>query len=163
MIKIDAGDFFLIEPSEEYSEQIAEYKQAFLDTNSSMDGCGPLRKSENPTLYIAECKKSMEAAKKFFAQYFPDFKYKVFTCHSWLIDEDLKEFLPENSNIVKFGDMFYRAKNYDSNALLRYIFHWDTNEINLRYAYSSSAFAEKIKAAVLKGRVFHETLGIIKA
>jgi len=57
MIKIDTGDFFLIEPNEEYSEQIAEYKQAFLDTNSSMDGCGPLRKSENPTAYIAECKK----------------------------------------------------------------------------------------------------------
>ena len=57
MIKIDAGDFFLVEPSDDYSEQIAEYKQAFLDANSSMDGCGPLRKSENPTAYIAECQK----------------------------------------------------------------------------------------------------------
>ena len=44
MIKIDAGDFFLVEPSEEYTEQIAEYKQAFLDANSSMDGCGPPRR-----------------------------------------------------------------------------------------------------------------------
>ena len=57
MIKIDAGDFFLVEPSDDYSEQIAEYKQAFLDANSSMDGCGPLRKSKNPTAYIAECQK----------------------------------------------------------------------------------------------------------
>ena len=110
-----------------------------------------------------ECKKSISEAKLFFAKYFPDYKYKVFTCHSWLIDEDLKEYLPETSNIIKFGNMFYRAKNYDSNALLRYIFRWDTNEINLKYAYSSSAFAEKIKAAVLKGKVFHETLGVIKA
>lgn len=57
MIKIDAGDFFLVEPSEEYAEQIAEYKQACLDAYSSMDGCGPLRKSENPIAYIAECRK----------------------------------------------------------------------------------------------------------
>ncbi len=57
MIKIDAGDFFLVEPCEEYAEQIAEYKQACLDADSSMDGCGPLRKSENSIAYIAECKK----------------------------------------------------------------------------------------------------------
>ena len=57
MIKIDAGDFFLIEPSKEYAEQIAEYKQAFLDRNSSMDGCGPLRRCEDSLTYIEECKK----------------------------------------------------------------------------------------------------------
>lgn len=57
MIKIDAGDFFLVEPSEEYAEQIAEYRQDFLDTKSSMDGCGPLRRCENPKEYILECKK----------------------------------------------------------------------------------------------------------
>ncbi len=57
MIKIDDGDFFLVEPGEEYAKQIAEYKQACLDADSSMDGCGPLRKSEDPIEYIAECKK----------------------------------------------------------------------------------------------------------
>ena len=57
MIKIDAGDFFLIEPSEEYADQIAEYKQAFLDTDCSMDGCGPLRRCEDALTYIAECRK----------------------------------------------------------------------------------------------------------
>lgn len=56
MIKIDADNFFLIEPSEIYAEQIAEYKQAFLDTNSSMDGCGPLRRCEDPIAYIEECR-----------------------------------------------------------------------------------------------------------
>ena len=57
MIKIDAGEFFLVEPCEEYAEQIAEYKQAFLDADSSMDGCGPLRRCEDSLTYIAECKK----------------------------------------------------------------------------------------------------------
>lgn len=110
-----------------------------------------------------ECKKSMEMAKEFFGKYFPDFKFKHFTCHSWLIDADLKEYLPEGSNIIKFGDMFYRAQNHNSNALLRYIFRWDTNELNLRYAVATSSFAERIRKAVLGGKVFHETLGVIKA
>lgn len=57
MIKIDAGNFCLIEPSEIYAEQIREYRQDFLDTNCSMDGCGPLRKCEDPITYISECEK----------------------------------------------------------------------------------------------------------
>lgn len=57
MIKIDAGDFFLTEPSEKYAEQIAEYRQEFLIAESSMDGCGPLRRIENPIDYISECQK----------------------------------------------------------------------------------------------------------
>ena len=57
MIKINAGEFFLVEPCEEYAEQIAEYKQSFLDADSSMDGCGPLRRCEDPLTYISECRK----------------------------------------------------------------------------------------------------------
>lgn len=57
IITIDASDFYLVEPSEIYAEQIHEYRQDFLDTNCSMDGCGPLRKCEDPITYISECKK----------------------------------------------------------------------------------------------------------
>lgn len=57
MIKLDTGDFFLTEPSEVYAEQIGEYRQEFLDAGSSMDGCGPLRKCEDPITYISECRK----------------------------------------------------------------------------------------------------------
>ena len=110
-----------------------------------------------------ECKKSIEMAKEFFKKYFPEFDYKAFVCDSWLLDSDLKEFLSKDSNIIKFGDMFTRIRNNDSNALLRYLFRWDTNEINLRYAYPTSTFAERIRQAVLGGKTFHETLGVIKA
>ena len=57
MIQIDAEGFCLVEPSEIYAEQIREYRQDFLDTNCSMDGCGPLRKYKNPIKCISECKK----------------------------------------------------------------------------------------------------------
>lgn len=57
MIKIDAGDFFLVEPSEIYADAVVEYRTEFLDAGSSMDGAGPLRTHEDPIAYIAECEK----------------------------------------------------------------------------------------------------------
>lgn len=61
IIEPATGDFLLVEPNEAYAKQISEYRQAFLDADSSMDGCGPLRRFEDPLAYIAECKKYTSA------------------------------------------------------------------------------------------------------
>lgn len=45
----------LIRPSSEYASQIMEYRQEFLDAGDSMDGCGPLRRIEDPYEYIKTC------------------------------------------------------------------------------------------------------------
>ena len=113
-------------------------------------------------LDIGECEKSFAMAKEFFARYFPDFKYTVFTCHSWLLDPTLKKYLSESSNIIKFGDMWTRVSDDDSYALIRYIFRWDANENNFHEMTPPSGFAERVKEAVLGGEIFHETLGVIK-
>ena len=42
----------LTEPSEEYASRIAAYRQAFLDSGDSMDGCGPLRIMADPLEWI---------------------------------------------------------------------------------------------------------------
>lgn len=49
-------DFILIRPTSEYASQISEYRQEFLDAGDSMDGCGPLRRIEDPEEYIKICK-----------------------------------------------------------------------------------------------------------
>ena len=38
---------YLIKPSEDYLDQVTEYKNEFLAANSSMDGCGPLDRTED--------------------------------------------------------------------------------------------------------------------
>lgn len=43
----------LIEPSEEYAEQIRAYRNEFLKTGESMDGTGNLRRLEDPAEWIA--------------------------------------------------------------------------------------------------------------
>ena len=48
--------YILTKPTDEYSTQIAEYRQEFLDAGDSMDGCGSLRVMENPFDFIKKCK-----------------------------------------------------------------------------------------------------------
>ena len=49
-------DMILIKPTTEYAFQIAEYRQEFLNAGDSMDGCGPLRRTESPEEYLELCK-----------------------------------------------------------------------------------------------------------
>lgn len=48
-------EFILVRPTSEYANQIAEYRQEFLDVGDSMDGTGPLRRFEKPEEYIKTC------------------------------------------------------------------------------------------------------------
>ena len=49
-----------------------------------------------------ECRKSMEKMQEFFRIYRPELDWRAFICHSWLLDPQLQELLPESSNIVQF-------------------------------------------------------------
>ncbi|MBE5784877.1 MAG: GNAT family N-acetyltransferase [Clostridiales bacterium] len=50
-------EFILTRPTNEYAVEIAQYRQEFLAAGSSMDGTGPLRKTEDPEEYIKICAK----------------------------------------------------------------------------------------------------------
>lgn len=52
------------------------------------------------------CDESFLQARAFFAQYFPDETYRVGVCTSWLLDEQLAEYLDPDSNIVRFQRRF---------------------------------------------------------
>ncbi len=56
-----------------------------------------------------EVQKSFVLAKDFFEKHFPDFTYRAFVCSSWLLDENLKNILKKDSNILKFQDNFQIA------------------------------------------------------
>jgi predicted acetyltransferase/tRNA A-37 threonylcarbamoyl transferase component Bud32 len=52
----DGDDIAFIKPSAQYAKEISDYRQEFLDIGDHMDGCGPLRKYENPQEYIEVCR-----------------------------------------------------------------------------------------------------------
>ncbi len=52
------------------------------------------------------CKESLHMAKEFFKEYFPEYPDNMFMCYSWLLYPGNKDFMPENSNILKFQSLF---------------------------------------------------------
>jgi len=115
--------------------------------------CGPLD--------IEECKKSMKQAKNFFEKFYPEYEYKYFTCHSWLLDKTLSELLDANSNILKFQELFKLISSDKSDAILGYVFRWKADRNDIKKMPCSSNFSKKIKDRILNNGVFFETMGII--
>ncbi|MET9380602.1 acyltransferase domain-containing protein [Streptomyces sp. NPDC002928] len=52
------------------------------------------------------CDRSLALARDFFARHYPEEPYQVVTCGSWLLDPQLRKYLPERSNIVRFQQRF---------------------------------------------------------
>lgn len=71
---------------------------------------------------------SLDEARAFFPRHFPDEHYTVFSCGSWLLDPQLLEYLPGDSNIVRFQQRFelepYEApEGLDADVeVLRFVF-----------------------------------------
>jgi len=68
-------------------------------------------------LDIEQCRESMKRMDKFFKG-----NYKAFVCYSWLLDEQLQQLLPADSNIVRFqklGHLFFHRPESD---ILRRVF-----------------------------------------
>jgi hypothetical protein len=52
------------------------------------------------------CHESIARAREFFPRHFPEEAYALATCESWLLDPQLREYLPESSNIIHFQRRF---------------------------------------------------------
>jgi hypothetical protein len=74
------------------------------------------------------CDESLDLARKFFMRHFPDEPVSHFTCHSWLLDPQLNEYLPERSNVVRFLRRFdlkpltSRDRDRADGDMLEYVF-----------------------------------------
>ncbi|MEU9334790.1 acyltransferase domain-containing protein [Streptomyces sp. NPDC048290] len=54
----------------------------------------------------AGCDRSLARARAFFARHYPEERYVGALCHSWLLDRQLREYLPAGSNIIRFQERF---------------------------------------------------------
>ena len=117
--------------------------------------------AEGPLLK-AECERSFDLAKKFFKEFYPDYEYKYFICHSWLMDSGLKNLLKNDSNMLIFQDMFEVFEPEESYAILKYVFKWNITKENLNSCVAVSSFARKVKEWINDGGKFYEALGVLK-
>ncbi|BBC37334.1 hypothetical protein SGFS_086280 [Streptomyces graminofaciens] len=71
------------------------------------------------------CDRSLSLAKEFFARHFPEECYAAAGCHSWLLDPQLKRYLPADSNIVRFQERFriaYGDRGPEDELPVRFVF-----------------------------------------
>lgn len=116
---------------------------------------------EGSPMTVEACDESFAMARDFFKKYFPDYTYKAFTCGSWLLDDTLKDHLKASSNILAFADRFNKITSSESFGLLRYLFKWNTTPESLPDEHAATSFAQSIKDAVLSGKKFYSTFGVI--
>ena len=112
-------------------------------------------------LDFEECKKSLELARAFFPKFYPEFDFKCFTCHSWLLDPTLCELLTEGGNILAFQRLFSIVSKAPSRAILGYAIKWKIKDDELPMAECKSNFAKRVKSEYLDGRRFFAGYGII--
>jgi hypothetical protein len=74
------------------------------------------------------CDASFQWAREFFARHFPEDTYRVATCGSWLLDEQLAEYLPATSNIIRFQRRFRIMPGGwpADREIVRFVFRRDT-------------------------------------
>lgn len=53
-----------------------------------------------------KCIESLKTAEVFFAEHFPDYKYRYYFTESWLLADCNRDFMAEDSNIIKFASLF---------------------------------------------------------
>ena len=109
------------------------------------------------------CRASFRAARAFFARFFPEYRYSYFTCNSWLLDKTLSDFLPPESNIIKFGNLFDRLSCSEALYMLDYLYPIGTKKEDLPNITPTTSLAAKIRDAVLAGKKFYPAFGVIPA
>lgn len=87
------------------------------------------------------CSESIDMAVKFFATYFPNWPVSYGICNSWLLDPQLKEYLNEGSNIIRYQNRFQLAESeYDaSDSVMQFVFGKHVRDIETVHPESSLA------------------------
>ncbi len=107
------------------------------------------------------CSESFQWALLFFPAHFPEHHFKAFTCESWLMDSQLEEHLPAQSNIVHFLRRFHRhpVPKASDHQILERVF--GSPQTDLRTAPRDTTLRRIVIAHVESGGRWHGAGGII--
>ncbi|MBE6884192.1 MAG: hypothetical protein E7487_06265 [Ruminococcaceae bacterium] len=107
---------------------------------------------------------TIRETKEFLASYFPDFRYKAFTCSSWMLDPQLWDMLGDSSNLVHFGKRFHMSPAKSGGKGVFYFVFKQPTPAELSNEYFSSLPGETrlhrlLKQHYLDGKYIYEVTG----
>lgn len=106
---------------------------------------------------------ALARGRAFFPRHVSDRHIPIGTCRSWLLDPQLAEFLPADSNIVRFQRRFALVDGWSlpgDNAVLHYVFglpHTDPAELE-----PTSTLQRAIRDRLLRGEHFYVRRGWLR-
>ena len=117
---------------------------------------------ESGPLTPAACDASFKAAQEFFARLFPSQTYRVATCTSWLMDDQLLEYLDADSNIVRFQRRFDLVPGVrdDDQSPVRFVFHQELSELD--QLTPRTRLERAIVAHIAAGKHWHMRTGALR-
>jgi hypothetical protein len=101
---------------------------------------------------------SLAQALLFFRRYFPDKRFKAFVCYSWLLNTQLKAFLPVNSNILAFQQLFRIVMDHPDESCL-YSFIFDQPVCALEQLQPKNNFQQQVLEHVKSGKRLYSGFG----
>lgn len=104
--------------------------------------------------------KTIEDAKAFLKEYYPDYEYKAFMCSSWLLDPQLIKMLGEASNIVKFNKRFKKLTiKCPGRAVFDFVFLQPDNSYTISELEANTTLEKLLKKHYMQGKAIYETTG----
>lgn len=144
--------------------EVGRLQYAFCKNNpitNEEELCIKIHIPRNGKLDSTEVKKSLNESKELIKRYFKLDNYKYY-CDSWLLSNQIRDLLPEDSNIAKFHDMFDINETEECiDNILNFVY-------NLRECDNYNNLAEnttlqiKVKKHLLEGKSIKGGIGILK-
>ena len=113
------------------------------------------------SLDLKACRSSHEAARTFFAAYFPAYARAPVVCGSWLLHPALKELLGEESNIVRFQSLFDIVR-VDEDDISYRAFVFRRTDGDIADYPEKTTLQRRLKEHLLRGGHMGSALGIWK-
>lgn len=105
------------------------------------------------------CRASYKMALEFFPKYFPEKKFKGFTCFSWLLNPALRLLLPGDSNIVKFQSDFYLIPVLGDESVFEYVFGGKPDDLSM--LPSQTSLQRRLRDYLMNGNALDSAGGFI--
>lgn len=105
------------------------------------------------------CEESYARAREVFTKCYPEFKYKAFTCFSWLMDPQLKEILNSTSKIISFQEKYMRFPRVSlGNEMFYFIFRKEFENYN--EMSENTSLERALKKHYLNGKKIYSFGGV---
>jgi hypothetical protein len=109
------------------------------------------------------CDESFRRAPAFFRTHFPEHDWQRAVCSSWLLDPQLADYLPDSSNIVRFGRRFtlFGEPHDGDRAVLEFVFHHEDPDPDLGALPQRTTLERAVVAHLRNGRHWQVRAGYV--